>query len=384
MSIVKYHLDEYQRDLFICNTCRCGFCQDLCPAYRVFKVESVCARGRMQIAQAFLERFIQASEKLFERISLCTICGYCTARCPTNALPLKLGVHVDPAAATEALRADVVNAGVEFEPYKDILRAIEEENNPYWELHEKRKEWLKAVGIKPAERADLLYFAGCTTSYRVKDTAQAMVKIIDNAKLPFMMLKDETCCGSTLFRIGYRRQARQMAERLIENIEKTKASLVVTSCAGCYRMLKVDYPKIIGKLPFEVLHATEFIKELISENRLKVKAFEKVVTWHDPCHLGRHSKVYEPPREVVNAYAKKFVEMEYNKEHSFCCGAGGGFRKAWSDLSLAIAHERINQAREVGAELLLTCCPFCYYNFKTVGGIEVYDLPIFIVKTLGL
>jgi len=197
------------------------------------------------------------------------------------------------------------------------------------------------------------------------------------------VLQDERCCGSPLLRTGYRDAAKKRAEELVSRIEASRAERVVTSCAGCFRTLKIDYPQIVGKLPFEVLHVSEVLKELISEKKLKIGSFEKTVTWHDPCHLGRHTKVYEAPREVIATYAP-FIEMEWNKENSRCCGAGGGFRKSWRDLSITISQERIREAKEVGAEVLVTCCPFCTFNFKEAGGIEIYDLPVFIAKVLKI
>lgn len=324
---------------------------------------------------ALLQKILDYSPQISEKFFTCTTCGYCRERCAND---------VNVAAVVEAFRADLIKAGTNFQPYKDILDSIEKNSNPFWEPHEKRREWLPVTGVKPSERADILYYAGCTASYRVMDTAQAMVKIFKKTGIPFTMLQDEICCGSTLIRIGYLDQAKQLAKELTNRIEGKKVSRVVTSCAGCFRALQFDYPKIVGKLPFEVLHATEFLKELIEEKKLDVRGFKKTTTWHDPCHLGRHAKVYEAPRDVVASFAPKFVEMRYNKEHSYCCGAGGGFRKARPDLSLTITQERIRQAKEVGAEVLVTCCPFCYNSFKTVGGMEFYDLPVFIAKILGL
>lgn len=376
-------LKNYTRGLVVCNTCRCGFCRDLCPVYRVYRVESAAPHGRMQIAQAFTEDFVPASEKLLERISLCTTCGYCTERCPSNYIPAKFDVRVDPTATTEAFRADIINAGVTLPPYRDILNSIDKNYNPLWESHEKRRKWLLPIGVKPQEKADTLYYAGCMASYRTLDIAEATVKILANAEIPFTMLQDERCCGSPLLRTGYRDAAKKRAQELVSRIEASGAERVVTSCAGCFRTLKIDYPQIVGKLPFEVLHITELLKELISEKKLNTERFKKTVTWHDPCHLGRHAKVYEAPREVVAAYAP-LVEMEWNKEYSHCCGAGGGFRKSWRDLSIAITQERIQEAKEVGAEVLVTCCPFCTFNFKEAGGIEMYDLPVFIAKVLKI
>lgn len=372
-------IEAYKKPLFVCLECRCGFCRDECPIYEQVKVESACAKGRVQMAWAFMEGLIKPSTPLLERLSLCTTCGYCTERCPNNKIPN--AEIIDIAEITEAFRADVVRETGPLEIHEKIAKSVKKDFNPLGEPAKDRVRWLLTTGIKPAEKADTLYFVGCMASYRVQETAEATVKLLKKAGMKFTLLKDERCCGSVLIRTG--QNAKDFVEYNINAIETLGCERVITACAGCYKTLKLDYPKISGKLPFEVVHISEVLMELIQAKRLRTGKFDGTVTYHDPCHLGRGTKVYEQPRGVIANYAK-LVEMELNKEVSKCCGAGGGVRAAWHDISLALARNRVKMAHEVRATALVTSCPFCTYHLKEAGGIDIYDLPVFVAKALHL
>ena len=138
---------------------------------------------------------------------------------------------------------------------------------------------------------------------------------------------------------------------------------IITSCAGCYRTLKVDYADILEDLNIEVLHTIEFLLQLIKEKNVQLKDLGINTTYHDPCHTGRHVGLYEEPRELLRKISN-LTEMKTIKEAAMCCGAGGGLKKGFPELSLEIAKSRVQEAEETGAENLVSICPFCYRNLS--------------------
>jgi heterodisulfide reductase subunit D len=167
----------------------------------------------------------------------------------------------------------------------------------------------------------------------------------------------------------------------VEQIKKTGASKVITSCAGCYRTLKVDFEKHGVDINAEVYHTAELVKQLLDEGKIEFTSeFNKTVTYHDPCHLGRHAGVFDIPREVYKSIpGLKFVEMRRIKENAWCCGAGGGVKIGYPDWALDISKERIEEAKATDAEVLSSTCPFCKTNLSDAneeinGGLDVLDL----------
>ncbi|MCK4279244.1 MAG: (Fe-S)-binding protein, partial [Candidatus Thorarchaeota archaeon] len=153
----------------------------------------------------------------------------------------------------------------------------------------------------------------------------------------------------------------------------------VTSCSGCYRTLFRDYPKLGIDLGVEVMHITQLLKELIDKSTIVPRPTEHhpIVTWHDPCHLGRHMGIYDEPRAVISKLPVDLVEMETTRENAWCCGAGGGAKAAYNDWSVETSRKRIEQALRTGAELIVTACPFCTRNLRdgsSEDGPPVIDL----------
>jgi heterodisulfide reductase subunit D len=194
-----------------------------------------------------------------------------------------------------------------------------------------------------------------------------MIKILQSAGKEIALSKDEWCCGSIALRIGDDQSLLEFIQHNINEFKKMGARVVFTACAGCYRTWKKDYPEILGEdLPFEIKHITEILVELLNNNQIPFKAEEgeiKKVTYHDPCHLGRHMDLYEIPREVIlKVPGIELIEMKRNRKTAWCCGAGGGVKSQFPELAIEISKERIKEAIECGAEILTTSCPFCINN----------------------
>lgn len=215
----------------------------------------------------------------------------------------------------------------------------------------------------------MIYFRGCTAREKETDISRATEKLLKLADIEYHILDDEKCCGSVLFRTGFEDEA---LEQISKNTEVFKDELILTSCAGCYKTFKDDYDNI------NVIHISQLIDDLIKNNKLNFSKKDLNVTFHDSCHLGRHSNVFDSPRDVIKAVAN-LVEMESIRENSLCCGAGGGVKSAYPEIASEMAKSRINQAKDTGCETLITACPFCKLNLENED-LEVLDLTEFLVK----
>jgi Fe-S oxidoreductase len=170
----------------------------------------------------------------------------------------------------------------------------------------------------------------------------------------------------------------------LREFEKRNASTVVTACAGCYMTLKHNYPIYAGKLDFKLFHLTEFIDKLITDKELVLKKpLPKRVAYHDPCHIGRHNGIFEEPRRILKAFPKStFLELPHNRRNSQCCGAGGGYKIQFNDRAEYIASIRVKEAFDVGAEMLVSACPFCVTNLT--GGAKVAGVKMDVAELVSL
>ena len=218
----------------------------------------------------------------------------------------------------------------------------------------------------------MIYFQGCCPR-KAKNDNQIHPGVTGPGRVEYKLLDDEKCCGSVLLRTGFTGDAQ---EAMQETYDKLKGEMVVVSCAGCYRTFRKITPAC---REVDVVHISQLLEELISEGKLQIQKEEIKVTYHDPCHLGRHLGEYDAPRRVLKKKGE-LVEMDKNREEARCCGSGGGVKSAYPELSESMAERRVDDARKTGAELLVTCCPFCVLNLESVGKIRVLDLTECLLK----
>lgn len=380
MEISKYNAQIWQCGR--CGYCGGGFPEDRCPSKFLGNLESSAARGKLLIARALMKGDLQPSEELANRIYECTLCGSCEAICDTI-------IHLDLVEILEALRADLANAG--FGPmlkHRKMLDWIEKEHNPYMEKHADRLNWMTG-GSERSEQSDVLYFTGCTAPYRQPEIAETSMQIMRAAGINALVAPEEWCCGSVALRVGATRMGLELAKHNVELLKSLGVRTIVTHCPGCYRTMKVDYPKILGDMPIKVLHFSEYLDELLNKGTLKLKGrIDVKVTYHDPCHLGKHAGVYEAPRRVLEAIpGLELIEMERTRKDSWCCGAGGGMKSAFPDSALKVANERIAEAEKTEAQYLVSACPFCKQNLREASDIrganlQVHDLMELVAKAL--
>jgi Fe-S oxidoreductase len=359
-------LSEIEKDLDACL--QCGYCRDPCPVYKEIGWESSTPRGKVyQLKQlknktpvdTILRRKPKIDDKFVERIFQCTSCAACEHNCH---------VEIEFASLWEEVKEWLIENGYgPMEAHKKIRERVAEKRNPYDEPMEKRPAWLPTE-IKLSDNPEVVFFTGCTEAYRMQPLAVATAKLLDKAGVKFTLMgEEEWCCGSPLLRTGQKAPVRdELAPHNVREMEKHGWKAMVTACAGCYNTMKNDYPKLVGKPSFKIYHVTEYLEKLIKEGKLKFsKEFKKKVFYHDPCHLGRHAKVYDPPRNVLKAIpGLQLLETKAEREDSLCCGAGGGFKSAFNEMAEDIAADRVRQAVEAGAEVIVTSCPFCQVNLN--------------------
>lgn len=211
-------------------------------------------------------------------------------------------------------------------------------------------------------RTNTLYYPGCLTKFALPEIQKNYEMILNSLGINFIKLRDiETCCGSPVLNSGYSKEFEKNANDTYNLFVKHGVKKIITNCPACYHIFKTEYPKIVKNWDIEVEHITQTIDKNIS--KIKSGEFEDI-TYHDPCHLGRKSKIYEEPRRILKRSGKKIVEMKLNKKDSFCCGGGGSIKSNFNKLSNSIAKERITQAEETGVNTIVTSCPMCYLNLK--------------------
>jgi len=358
---------------------RCGECSIYCPTGgEAEEKEERTPRGKIRAMRKVIrtqrnpvrraltgeERLDRMTSDLARSMYECTICGMCGEACPLSLRTIEMW---------ESLREAMVANGLgPMEPHSSLIKSIENYDNPWMQPRAQRARWAKRhANILDAtkERVDLLYYVGCTASYDPEITlvADNLAEILSAADLSVGILgKEEKCCGSTLLRLGEKEKARALALENIRLFKKANAKRIVTACAGCYKTLRQDYPKLTGEsLP--VVHVTQLLAELIESGEIPMssKADAVRITYHDPCHLGRHTKMYDWPRRILARLpGVELVEMERTRERSRCCGAGGGLKTLDQALALKAAEKRMEDAEATGASMLVTSCPFCEQTLR--------------------
>lgn len=229
----------------------------------------------------------------------------------------------------------------------------------------------------------MIYFRGCTIREKLPQIEMATRHILEKAHIDYHILDGEECCGSFLLRTGFADDAREV---MTKTVEKLKGEKVLVSCAGCYNTFKNDYKEFLG-VELDVIHTSMLFENLIKEGAVKPGKLPVTVSYHDPCHLGRHSGEYDSPREVLKSVAA-LVEMENIKENARCCGAGGGVKSAYPEISTKLGQKRIDDALETEAEILVTSCSFCLINLQEASEnpnpkIPVMDLSEILLWALG-
>jgi len=332
---------------------QCGLCDTVCPWNRV---------RTFSMRKLIREAAFGLTEIEGEDIWRCTTCGNCPSQCPRGVKQIDVSVALRRVASEyEVFPASVRSA-------RTARASLISEGNPLQGERKSRGEWAKDQGVRQfSEEMEVLYFVGCYLSYdpRMKKVARATAAILNKAGVSFGILGDrENCCGESVRKIGSEQVFKDLARENIKTFIEKGVKKIIVSSPHCYHTFKNEYPEFM--VNFEVIHMSQFLLELINDGRLEITGkYEKKVTYHDPCYLGRHNNIYDEPRMVLASIpGLELVEMADSRRNSLCCGGGGG--RIWMDTPKEerFSDLRLKQAEQAEAQVLATACPYCITNFE--------------------
>ncbi len=343
---------------------QCGFCRAGCPTFGETTLESLNAKGRVTLAYNMLIDNVEPSEDLAKRLYQCMLCLNCRSVCPAQ---------VNVSDIVRSARERLVEKGFLPEIFKPALASMIEAANPLLAQQEKRADsypphYKKAV---PGETEVILHL-GCVTSFQDVKIIPAFMQILDKAGIDYgAMAEDETCCGYLAYLVGDMPTFSKAMDRYGERMAKYQPKELVTSCAGCLKTFRDLYPHYGAGDGYKVTHAVELIEKLIAEGRLTFNedAAPLKAIYHDPCDMGRHMGVYEPPRNVLKALpGVELLEFPLNRAQAKCCGGGGGMKGFDNEMAGEIGYKRLLTAINLGADVIVSACPSCKGSFNQAAG----------------
>jgi len=421
-------LEELEDAVWKCTAC--GNCKtaydfgppptygEICPSGVEFGFDgNMASKGKIAFAKGILEGKLEWTQDFVDSIYKCTICGGCQNQCELDHKPVIPEIM-------EATRRKAVKDGVGPMPsQKVIAQSMKSYDNPYQGPRRVRTDWIRPFkkAKKPIQNimkkdAPILFYVGCTGAFNlpVRNFPVAAASIFQKLGLDFGILgENEICCGSTAMRLGYVDEFKRVAETNMKIFKDLKdnhgVKTIITSCAGCFRAMKKDYSlsdeyeEYLGDI--EIIHTTDFLFNYFKKGKIKfTKEVPWKVTYHDPCHTGRHmidfdvdedgsqqwkgsylgksedNCLYDIPREILKAIPGiEFMEMERIRSNSYCCGGGGGVMTGYGDWAAKNAGLRIQEGLDTGAEHMVSICPFCHYNLnegskRIKSTMKLYDL----------
>ena len=369
---------------------QCGYCVDDCDQFYGRGWESQSPRGKWYWLREYMEGRVKWTQQMVDTFLVCTTCEMCNLRC-SSVLPIE--------PAWMKLRGQLIDQEkkMTFPPFEIMAASVRKEGNIWAGYRAKRTDWFpKELWDKhgPSHKAKIAYFAGCTASYVEADIGQAAVTALDAAGIDFTYMGNpENCCGTPMLVAGKWDIFEEIIRSNIAMMQEAGVEIVTTSCPACDMMWRVIYPQWAEKLGIEyniqAKHYSEILAEAIKEGKFSfTREIPKVVTWHDSCHIGRASGVYEPPREMIRSIpGVDFREMAHNKENGLCCGSVLTLIKE-PEIAKDIGYHRLKEAIDIGAETVLALCPCCEFQLrvtteKTGAPLKVMDLAHFTCSALG-
>ena len=370
---------------------QCGYCVEECDQFYSRGWESQSPRGKWYWLRLYEKGKTKWTQKMVDTFLVCTTCELCNVRCsaylPIEGSWMKLRGHL----IQEEKR-------MTFPPFEMMASSLLKEGNIWAHLRSERANWFpKDLWEKhgPHVIADFVYFAGCTASYVEKDIAIASVRILDEAGLEFSYLGErENCCGTPMLVAGKWDIFQTIMLRNIEAVKEKGAKTVITSCPACDMMWRHYYPIWAQKLniPYDirVKHYSEIISEKIQKGEFKIPSGEKgkTVTFHDSCHIGRVSGIYEEPRTLIKAVqGVELRELPFNRENAHCCGSVLTLIKE-PEIAAVIGELRLKEALKTETSEIIALCPCCEFQFRITAKkrgipIKVTDLARFMAERFG-
>ncbi|MHA1279204.1 MAG: (Fe-S)-binding protein [Candidatus Helarchaeota archaeon] len=373
---MSIRLKNYSIELQICA--KCGFCRDSCAIWQIIGFDTVSPRGKILLLKHFLEQENEVPQELVNNWYLCCTCGKCVELCP---------LEIDFPELVRTIRIEFAKNPKRIpKAFVKTTEKIFASGNPLGHDRGDRTDWLPD-DIILTKSSPNLFFVGCMSSYWTMEIAELIGRVLNKIGYDFKILDNESCCGYIEFWSGEIDKAKALAEQLAKRIEEAEVTTIFTACPGCYSTLKHDFPKLNIKLNAEVLHISELFVELLDDGKLNfTTSIDAILTYHDPCHLGRFHKIYDPPRQIIQKLPGiTFVEMDYNRENANCCG--GPMRTAYLGHAEKIGRLRAKEANDTGAKFVTTICPQCVISLRQSSSDYEYvvtDLVVLIAKALGI
>ncbi|HBU69801.1 MAG TPA: Fe-S oxidoreductase [Elusimicrobia bacterium] len=371
---------------------QCGNCVDTCTQFSERGWESQSPRGKWFWLKEYMEGREKWDQKIVDSFLVCTTCELCDTRC-SACLP------VEP--SWMKLRGKLVNEDkwMPFPPFEMMSAALVGQGNIWAGYRKNRADWFPAdlkEKYGPGRKSKSVYFAGCTASYVEHDIGIASVRLLDKAGVDFTFLGErESCCGTPMLASGKWDVFSATMKKNIKSVQDAGADTVISSCPACDMMWRHVYPAWAKKEGIEfnikARHYSEVLAEKIKSGEFKFPANDNkpvTVTWHDSCHMGRASGVFEPPRELIKAIPNvNFVEMKSNREEGKCCGSVLTLIKE-PDVAGDIGKSRLEEAVDASAQKVLALCPCCEFQLRVSADskkvpVEVVDLASFAASALG-
>lgn len=372
---------------------QCGYCVDVCDQFYGRGWESQSPRGKWYWLREYLEGREKWDQKMVDDFLVCTTCEACDRQCSAS-LPIESSWMKMRGALIER------DKRMTFPPFEMMAEALDSQGDIWAGYRKDRDNWFpEDLREKhgPGKKADTVYFAGCTASYVEQDIAISTVRLLDAAGVDFTCLGEkESCCATPMLVAGKWDLFKQTMRKNIDAVKETGADTVVCSCPACDMMWRKVYPEWAEKLGIDydikAVHYSEVLAEKINSGEFEFPGGnggkEQVVTFHDSCHIGRVSGVYEPPRTLAGAVPNtKLVEMDHNREDGLCCGSVLTLIKE-PDVAAEIGKDRLEEVEKAGAEKVVALCPCCEFQLRVSADkkglpVEVVDLAHFAAEALG-
>ncbi len=329
---------------------KCGLCRTGCPVFEVQGSEDWNTRGRILLIRGLILGDLQASRQLADRIFSCTLCKKCEVLCPSK-------VNVTRLIQTARLR--LVAAGLTPKFYEEQRENILNSGTITGKHPIPINQLIGAVF--PVDKGPTVFHVGCVAAYSYPLIARLAVKTLSR-HVPLSTLGVEKCCGGVLPTIGYDEAFKRYVDENARVFEEKEVEEIVVLCPMCYNTFREEYPWSI-----RVFHTSQVYEELIDNEKLVFqRRIDALVAYHDPCHLGRYARIYEPPRKIIeNIPGVKLVELEYNRELSSCCG--GPVRASYPWIRDHLSDKLVKLAANAGASYLVTACPTCFHNLYSAS-----------------
>jgi len=350
----------------------CRFCFPACPLFDITAGDT--RQGASGVTRSLYYAVKwgmtdkEALNELRDIVYSCMTCKNCEIACKSLSTATKLVEAIEK--GRQLLIEEMIGPMPE---QKRALESLERYQNPYGMPPSERKDWMKGLNVPAFSReSEVLFYVGCTAPHDAdaQNMAKALVKLLEAAKVKFGIIVDEVCCGNPSVKLGDMLLFEDLCEKNLDQFKSLGVKHIVTLSPHCFDTFVNRYPQEAMN-GIKVQHYTRFLADLIDRKKLTFsKRIERKVAYQDPCYLGRHNDIYDAPRKVLhNIPGVELVEFPRAMADSVCCGGGGG--RMWTDFEAEIeriANLRVREALDIGVDIIVTACPWCYINM--VDGVK--------------